>query len=122
MEIIFYLFAILFLIWEIYVFAYTQEAIDTLSNLSTEDKDGRDKALSISCFLLSYMIWAFVGLLTVQWPAFLLLFALGMIPKKGRPWLRKIDSFFSAWIIVFILINKFHLHWHFSDITTFLFN
>ena len=122
MEIIFYLFAILFLIWEIYVFAYTQEAVNTLSNLSTEDKDEKDKALSISCFLLSYMIWAFVGLLTVQWPAFLLLFSLGMIPKKGRPWLRKIDSFFSAWIIVFILINKFHLHWHFSDITTFLFN
>jgi hypothetical protein len=60
-----------------------------------------------------YMVLVIVGLFTFQYPAFILLLILSVIPKK---WLVMdlIDSVLSASILLFVIINKFHIHWHYD--------
>lgn len=58
---------------------------------------------------LGYIVWSLVGIFSSQWLIFLLLFAIGRIPKKWV-WLRWLDSFISLLGIVFLILNAYHFH------------
>ena len=67
---------------------------------------------------LSYFTWAVIGLMSSQWLLFAALFIIGFIPNK---WLffRYIDHSVSILILVFVILNKYHLH---IDLFSILFN
>jgi hypothetical protein len=70
-----------------------------------DDLASNQKSLLICQF--GYTIWTFIGFFTFQWSAFLLLFFLGLIPKK-QVWYRWIDSFISFILLLFIILNAYH--------------
>lgn len=116
MTTLFYLFAVLFLVHEIFVLCMQKSLFNEFKiiwrrnkkeNLKAEDYSGTVKAyLFIS---LIYMLYCFAGLLTSQYPLFLLMILIALIPKKFLI-LRYIDSFASIAILLFIILNKFHFH------------
>jgi hypothetical protein len=57
-----------------------------------------------------YTVWSFIGLFTSQWIIFLILFIMGAIPKGENKRFYQIDAVISIGLLMFILINKFHLH------------
>lgn len=77
------------------------------------EKDIEKMIKNGGCFWIAvqlyYMIWSIAGLVTAQWPVFLLLIVLSFIPKKNIAvfWL---NALFSLLALIFILINEFHLH------------
>jgi hypothetical protein len=60
-----------------------------------------------------YLFLVFIGLFSSQWPAFLSLILIGILASKFwkySPIGRKLDSALSILIILFIIINRYHLH------------
>lgn len=55
-----------------------------------------------------YLLWTFGGLFTFQWPVFLFLLLLGLIPKRKLS-LRRADALISLLVLIFIVINAYHL-------------
>lgn len=56
-----------------------------------------------------YVLWAFCGLFTDQWPLFMLIIIMGMIPKPYA-FIRMIDAIVSAAVLTFMILNVYHLH------------
>ena len=77
-----------------------------------EEKTSEEKTTFVvfGIFIIFYMILTVVGLFSSQWIGFLVLILLSFIPKHGIKWLVFIDSFISLFILLFIILNKFHLH------------
>lgn len=111
---IFYLFGILAIIWEAVTFRVPSRIINFQNRLKSKKFTNFDTLLMF--FGITYVIWMFVGLLTSQWWSFLALVVLSLIPKGNRKWLISIDGFISLIILLFILINKYHLHIKLTDI------
>ena len=59
-----------------------------------------------------YTLVALTGLFSSQWILFALLLAIGVIaiPFKYNATFRRVDSAVSAFILLFIILNKYHLH------------
>ena len=57
---------------------------------------------------LVYLLWTFGGLFTFQWPVFLFILLLGVIPKRNLA-LRRADALISLLVLIFIVINAYHL-------------
>ncbi len=70
-----------------------------------------DKEVSTTMlFHTYYLIWLFVGLFSsLNWPVFIFMFLLGVIPKRFilQRWL---DGVMSFALLLFTVINAFHLH------------
>lgn len=64
-----------------------------------------------------YFVWGFIGLFTNQWPLFLVLFLISLIPKRNIV-LKWLDALYSFLLIVFILLNEYHLHINFFQTVT----
>lgn len=124
MIVLFYLGALMVLIWEANSFSdpkFTQkQEID--EGLSEDDKlalkDLDPKAISkilsgclIVIFQLLYWAWNVAGFFTFQWPFFLVLFILGFIPKKAIWWIQ-LDAFISLVLVLFIVLNQAHFKIH----------
>ena len=107
MTTLFYLFGILAILWEFAVLTDTNKIHYFLGN-KEKNKDN-DNYTNLSFLMLGYFLWAIVGLFSSQWILFLVLIVLSIIPTKHIV-LRWIDSLLSLLILLFILINKFHLH------------
>ena len=113
MKHIFYFFAFFAILWEGINIIYTKEiykkVIRIISLKKENFKELADGQKYFLFFMFGYFLWIFTGLFTFQWPIFLLLFLMGLIPKK---WIviRWIDAFISLVILIFILINAYHLH------------
>lgn len=71
----------------------------------------KDKELSGTVFMsLFYLIWLFFGLFSsLNWPIFLFLLLASFIPKRIFL-LRFADGIISFSLLMFSLINAFHLH------------
>ena len=59
-----------------------------------------------------YTVVALAGLFSSQWILFALLLVIGVIaiPFKYNATFRRVDSVVSAFILLFIILNKYHLH------------
>lgn len=110
MKHIFYIMAIAPILWELQCILSpikTSAQIKSMKGKKFDEYSPNQKAIIV--FMLGYLFWIFVGLLSFQWPLFLLMFALGMIPKKY--WVvRLIDSAITVVILMFIIINAYHLN------------
>lgn len=64
---------------------------------------------TVSFLMIGYFIWVLVGLFTNNWLIFLALLVLSVIPKR---WVvqRWIDSVITLALLLFAIINTFHLH------------
>jgi hypothetical protein len=107
---IFYLFSIVAIIWEIMVVRNPikiSKFIGSYNNKETVVLTKKQK--SISFCMLGYLIWCILGLFTGQWILFLLLLILGLFPKKVII-LTFINGLISLFLLVFIVLNVYHLH------------
>ena len=62
---------------------------------------------SYAILSLGYLVWAFIGLFSFNWVAFLFLIAISFIPKKHFI-LMWFDSVISFLILLFVLLNSYH--------------
>jgi hypothetical protein len=112
MKHIFYFFTFIAILWEMLSVINPKSVHDFYKRvLVAKGKKFRELSTSqqtISVCMLGYMIWNFIGFFTFQWPIFIMLFLIGLIPKK---WilLRWIDAFISLLILLFIVLNAYHL-------------
>jgi len=111
---IFYLFSALAILWEFTQITSPHKMHEVSKRIKKAGKEGTVDDLpsnyKILFFLmLGYFIWAIMGLFTAQWPIFLFLIFISLIPKKYilHRW---VDSFVSLMLILFAMINTFHLH------------
>lgn len=110
MKHIFYFLAFAGILWELHGLLSpikTRDAIFRIRAKSSDDMTTNERALIFMMFF--YFMWTFIGLFTFQWAAFLVLFVLGLIPKKWVA-LRWADNFVSLLLLIFIVINAYHLH------------
>ena len=143
METLFYLTTIIFIFNElkwIYRPIETTENIKLFMELSkknkgrnwdTFDKEYKDK-LKSKVWLVVLFVWLFVGLLTFQWDAFLMMLVLNFVVIAPISALVKYNYLYTLlhWsnsIVglafgVFVLINKYHLHISLCDVFRKYFN
>lgn len=107
---IFYFFSIIAIIWEIIVVTNPIRISKFIGTFNNKEMDGlNQKQRSLSFYMLGYLIWSIIGLITSQWILFLILIGLGLLPKK-LPILAFINSLVSLCLLVFIIVNVYHLH------------
>lgn len=109
MKHIFYLMTIAPLMFEFYTICDVYKVhsfMKTMRNTKSDELNSTQKSLQIYC--LVYFIWTFIGLITFQWIVFIFLLLTSIIPKKYVI-IRFIDSIISAFILLFIIINAYHL-------------
>lgn len=113
---IFYLLLFIFIYYEISVIGNAERIVKKQEEYKSLPKDDKLEYLSknfslvaYSAFNVFYLLYVFVGLFTSQWWLFLTIIAMSFIPKK-KPLARKIDAIVTMAILLFILINKYHLH------------
>lgn len=121
MKTIFYVIVALLLVYELIVLMNIKtvfKSVQKYRNISKDLKRTSRKVeageysqtfLLFSIFNIFYFIFTIIGFMSSQWILFALLFILSIIPKNYIS-LRYIDSIISISILVFILLNKYHLH------------
>lgn len=62
----------------------------------------------VSMLMLFYMVWIVAGFLSTQWVSFILIFLISLIPKPFV-WIRFLDHLITFLLLVFIIINAYHL-------------
>jgi hypothetical protein len=106
LTLLFYLFTILPLFWELNAFDDAEDVSKLYASINGptwEDERG-----CIVPLMVSYIIWNLVGLFTSQWPLFLLLILLSLIPIKNTAKGMRIDAALSIVVLVCIILNKVH--------------
>lgn len=63
---------------------------------------------SLAVLQLLYALWTFVGLMTFNFPFFLLFILISIIPFKRNSFLLCLDATMSIIILIFILLNAYH--------------
>lgn len=115
---IFYIGLIIFIIYEVYSFLNAEKINTRQIEYKDLPKDVNKEyflwknggfLIKLSLFNMFYFIYVFVGIFSSQWLLFLAILLLSLIPKKIVA-VRRIDSVLSIIILLFILINKYHLH------------
>jgi hypothetical protein len=108
---LFYCIAIFPILWEIVVVTNINKVHSfILSFKSINDKNKiNDKHLVFSLFMYGYLIWIFIGFFTSQWILLSLIFLLGLIPKPNI-YFRWLNGLITMFILIFIIINKYHLN------------
>lgn len=109
---VFYLFAFVAIVWELITVTSPRRVVNFQKRFNENTKDFGDWEQNqrlVGVFMLCYIAWTLIGLLSSQWIIFLSLLALGLIPKGMVVW-RWIDSVISLALLIFMLLNVFHLH------------
>jgi hypothetical protein len=117
MTVLFYLFTILALYYEMCQVIDTRAMLDVRSRLIAFDKTSSTQdagVLLYAVFMMMYCLWAGIGLFSSQWPLFLMIFLLSFIPKGRSIGLSRIDGVMTAIVLVLIILNKFHFKYDFS--------
>jgi hypothetical protein len=113
MSTLFYLFGIMFIMYELFVFTVDTEKFHQFRMNFKGLEPGStftEIQLQYGLFHFGYMVWALCGIMTFQWPLFILYILYGQIrPEKIGMWYYKFNALFSAFIIGFIVVNHFHL-------------
>jgi hypothetical protein len=109
-EVIFYLFAIPALLWELINFSNLTKTHNFMNRLKDDkvklsNKSSLEQTV-VTCMIF-YLFWLLVGLFSSQYVLFLLLLAISFIPKKFK-FIRFVDSFISFATILFIILNRYH--------------
>ena len=109
---LFYFFTFIAILWEVTVLADTKKVLNFKEryNKKHEEQESTRTQRHYGVFMFGYIMWNLVGMFTSQWICFLLIFALGMMPKFNKTWIHKIDSTITIFILLFIFLNKYHLH------------
>ena len=121
MKHIFYFFAIAPILWEILNIRETKrfhEFFLKCKKISTEDvgfKDWSTNQQAVSLLMLMYFCWTVVGFMTSQWIVFITILFLSYIPKKHII-VRKVDAFITLCLLIFAILNEYHLHINLIDI------
>jgi hypothetical protein len=59
--------------------------------------------------MVGYIVWIFVGLFSsINWAVFLIMIFMSFIPKKTI-WFLAIDSFITSVLLLFVILNQYHL-------------
>jgi hypothetical protein len=115
MTTLFYFLAIFPLLYEMLVVADTKKVHNFIMNMKDKQvSDMTDKQKNFSILQFLYFVWTIIGLFTINWPVFSLIFFLALIPQKII-FIRMLDGFLTFIILLFILINYFHLNINTSD-------
>lgn len=110
MKHIYYLFTLLPILFEYLNLQDTKrihEFIERLKTTPHKEQTGYQKTYGV--LMLGYWLWAVIGLFSFQWPVFLFMLILGAFPKK-LIFVRWIDSLISIVVLIFIIVNAYHLH------------
>lgn len=65
---------------------------------------------ALAIFYLLYLLLCIVGLFSSSWFFFLPIIFLGLFIKKNK-WHYALDSLFCAFLLVFIILNRFYFNW-----------
>lgn len=115
MTTLFYFLAILPLLYEMIVVADTKKVHNFIMNMKDKKvSDMTDKQKNFSILQFLYFAWTIIGLFTINWPVFSLIFFLALIPQKII-FVRMLGGFLTFVILLFILINHFHLNINTSE-------
>ena len=115
MTTLFYFLAIFPLLYEMLVVADTKKVHNFIMNMKDKKaSDMTDKQKNFSILQFLYFVWTIIGLFTINWPVFSLIFFLALIPQKII-FVRMLDGFLTFMILLFILINYFHLNINTSE-------
>ena len=113
---IFYLLLFIFIYYEIWVRGNAKRLSEKIKEYKSVPAEGQTEYISKDSHLLTwalfnifYFFYVFIGMFTSQWWLFLTIIAMSFIPKK-TPLARKINAIATISILLFILINKYHLH------------
>jgi hypothetical protein len=118
MTLIFYILVLFCITIEVSGLTQTERVIRASKNVRDKMAEDGD-AKSIMGFDRQYMqtqalytILVLIGLFSTQWILFLLLIVIGVAstPLKHNPTFRRVDAFISILILLFIVVNKYHLH------------
>lgn len=110
MKHIYYSFAILAILWEAFNITSPKACNEFSKSIKlTKSEDYNTTQKTFGFLMLGYILWVFVGLFTFQWPVFVLILILSLIPKKIII-IRWIDAVIMFLLLLFILINSYHLH------------
>ena len=108
---IYYLLILLPIIWEITVISDLNTIFESFERITLYGKDDKNELNStdrvISVFMIFYLIWAVIGLLSSNYGWFALLIGLSVIPKKKK-WILLADAILSLIILIIIVIRVYH--------------
>lgn len=113
MKHLFYLFIVVPILIELYNIGENQKVHNFIKKIkNTKDNKfdyltGKQSLYILMNFM--YLIWGLVGLFTNQWVLFLFLMVFIIPLKQHSHIIRWIDSFVSLILLLFIVINEYHL-------------
>ena len=110
MKHLFYLLTIFPILWEMANISSPKKMHETLKRMKDikEYDKYSAKQKMFSFLMLCYVGWTLVGFMSFQWPIFLIIILMSFIPKAHYV-LRWIDSFITLMLLVFIMVNAYHL-------------
>lgn len=112
---VFYLFTLIFLLLETVTIMDTKGLFAFKKRMDMTDADDRSFDQNVFNFInVIYRVWLFLGHYTFQWPVFVAFVALSFLPRKTIL-MARIDAILSLLLLVFIIINAYHLHIRFFD-------
>lgn len=116
MTTLFYFLTIFPLVFEMMVVADTKKVHNFVMNIKDikDVSNMTDKQKNFVVLQFLYFFWTIIGLFTINWPVFSLIFFLALIPQKNI-YVRMLDGFLTFLILFFILINHFHLNINTSE-------
>ena len=107
--VIFYLFAIPAIMWELLVLCDTRKFTEKFERLKkTPGSEMSNSQRHAVFFMFGYMVWGVIGLLTEHWDWFGAYILLGAIPKPFVI-LKKIDALISLLALILLVAMRFHL-------------
>jgi hypothetical protein len=130
LKFIFYSFSVLAVLYELWAIRNShkiqkvKQILDDVkgvdySNLNGEQKSQVGKSCIFAVFHFMYFFWNVVGLMSSQWILFLLILIFGILSsyvfKRNKAW-HTTDCILSMSIIVFAVINTYHLHIDLFDV------
>lgn len=107
---LFYATGIIFIMYEITVASRPERlvgAIEKTKNGEVPNSKGLFLMLFVTQFF--YMIWVLTGLMSNQWLLFLCLIVLSLLNRKNDVETKKFDAWTSMVLLIFIIINQYHL-------------
>jgi hypothetical protein len=116
MDNVFYFFALFAILFEASVMVRTKDFFALKQEMLVKgSKNYNDTEKAFALLTSFYAIWAILGLFSSQWPGFLALLILSILPMKRVKMGFYIDAAVSLLILLFIVINKYHFHFNLTE-------
>lgn len=114
---IFYFLLTIPLLYELYIMNNPRKFNNFKTNFINRDKSKKltDNQALFVLVTLTYLLLTLLGLFSFQWILFLVILLMSLMPKKYSI-IICLDAFITVTILLFIIINKYHLHINITDI------